>query len=275
MKSVQKWHQRSEVYRNKLIVAHLRFLLFAFGECPIPLGYWLFVRSLVKFAFRSNDSLFPPYNVLTSTGETLRVPELRKLFKNIILGTWALDAAVIERLWKELRRDDPRIVVECGAGVSTLTMAKHMASRYSGCPDRPCVFSIEQDPQIKQEVENRLKESGLHDYVRIIHAPVSDSGKYELDASQLDAQLGSEKVDWLLIDGPAGPSGCRIWTLPALARFCKPDARWFLDDGFRDEELHTLLEWSSLPGLAVEGIYPIGKGLATGLVKDPRRVPTL
>jgi len=49
-----------------------------------------------------------------------------------------------------------------------------------------------------------------------------------------------------------------------LAKFSHHGARWFLDDAFRDGELGILRKWQRLPGIEVNGIYPIGKGLATG-----------
>jgi len=134
------------------------------------------------------------------------------------------------------------------------------------------VFSLEQDMQIKEAIEGRLTEAGLSEHVRILHTPLSAQGTYQLDIGKLWGLLGSKRADWLLIDGPFGPEGCRVSTLTLLARFCRPGARWFMDDAFRDGELRILREWFGLPGIVVEGIYPIGKGLGTGIVKDPQRV---
>ena len=121
---------------------------------------------------------------------------------------------------------------------------------------------------MKKAIESRLLQHGLKDCVRVIHAPISEQGKYELDAKKLSEQLGPDKADWLLIDGPSGPEGCRVWTLPLLAKFCRSGTRWFLDDAFRDAEVRILGEWLRLPGVIVEGIYPVGKGLATGILKN-------
>lgn len=74
------------------------------------------------------------------------------------------------------------------------------------------------------------------------------------------------KVDWILIDGPAGSPGCRFNTLPTLLRFCHVGTRWFIADAFRDAEMKVLHQWQNIQNIAVEGIYPIGKGLATGQV---------
>jgi hypothetical protein len=51
-----------------------------------------------------------------------------------------------------------------------------------------------------------------------------------------------------------------------LERFARPGARWFLDDAFRDGELDCLRGCHQLPRFAVVGIWPVGKGLAAGIV---------
>ncbi len=65
-------------------------------------------------------------------------------------------------------------------------------------------------------------------------------------------------------DGPSGPVGCRLGTISMLAKFSHHGARSLLDNTFRDGELEILQKWQQLPNIEVNGIYPIGKGLATG-----------
>ena len=261
----------AEWLRRKLMVLHLQLLQSVYRERPIPLGYWLILRSVVRPVFRFPDPLFPPsYKSLRSTRASLQVLELQQLLWNDLLGLWTLDGTTIGFLWKKIQQDRPKLVIECGAGVSTLILGKYAALCWPEFTDSSIVFSLEQDFQLKQVIESRLAEYGVSDRVQILHTPISEQGKYELDTNKLWEQLGSKKVDWLLIDGPSGPEGCRVWTLPLLARFCRPGARWFLDDALRDGELRVLREWLRLPGIVVEGIYPIGKGLGTGVVKDPQ-----
>jgi hypothetical protein len=185
-----------------------------------------------------------------------------------------VDASTITFLWKRMQQERPNIMVECGAGLSTLVLTKNAARR---CFERtsPSVYSLEQDLRIKDAIEKRLEACGLRNRAEVLHTPISERGNYEFDPQKLRERLGSGAIDWLLIDGPAGPDGCRVSTLPFLAKFCRPGARWYLDDAFRDGELQTLNDWRRLPGIVVEGIYPIGKGLATGTVNDPSQVSAL
>ena len=52
-----------------------------------------------------------------------------------------------------------------------------------------------------------------------------------------------------------------------LAPYSRAGTRWFLDDAFRDGELDILRNWARQPEFGVQGIVPIGKGLATGVIR--------
>lgn len=255
-----------------LFARHLRLLRIIYREREIPLFYWLALRSLIKRLFRTPDPLISPYAQLQRSGASLAAEELRELLWNDILGTWALDAKTIDLLWTRLHQDRPCTIIECGAGVSTLVLARYGAFHDLQRTRKYKVFSLEQDLEIKNLVEDRLAQHGLGEYVNVVHTPLTEGGEFNFDIDNLAIHLGQDKADWLLIDGPAGPDGCRISTLPKLSRFCRIGSRWFLDDAFRDAELEILTAWSKLPGVIVSGIHPVGKGLATGVVKDPTRV---
>ena len=164
------------------------------------------------------------------------------------------------------------MIIECGAGLSTLVFARSLETNRFGSSNSHSLVSLEQNLWVKQAVETRLQACRLEQHVNVMHSPVSGRGEYQLDPNLLRAHLGSEKADWVVIDGPAGPDGCRASTLPSLAQFCRPGTRWFLDDAYRDGELDVLNAWNGLGGVVVDGIAPIGKGLGMGIVNDPEQV---
>ena len=252
---------------RKIIGYHLKALRFLYGRRPVSLDYWFLYRSLVQKVFRSPDPLFSNHS--QSTGASLPIEELADLLHDDVLGGWALDGETISFLWTMMQRERPKVIIECGAGVSTLVFAKSLGTNGLGSTDFTSVVSLEQNLGVKKALERRLERCGLQQGVTVLHSPVSKEGEYQLEPNELREHLGSEKVDWVVIDGPAGPDGCRASTLAFLARFCRPGARWFLDDAFRDGELGALNKWNGLPGIVVDGIYPIGKGLAAGIVSDP------
>ena len=250
--------------------SHLQGLRFFCRKRAVPLNYWLLFRSALQRLCPSHDPLFSTRNYTQNSGALLPIADLVAILRNDMLGGWALDGDTISFLWKLMQQDRPRVIVECGAGVSTLVFAK---SLQEFAPTKfASLLSLEQNLWVKEKVEKRLVGCGLNDRVTILHTPVSEKGDYQLDAEQLSEQLGSERVDWVIIDGPAGPEGCRASTLPFLARFCRPGARWFLDDAFRDGKLEVLNQWTGLSGITVDGIYPIGKGLGAGIVKEQERL---
>jgi predicted O-methyltransferase YrrM len=266
----RNWDRVRERCRRRVIGWHLRALQFLHKKRAVPLSYWLSFRTVVQAISHSPDPLSPAADFHVSIGASLPVQELSELLRNEFLGRWALDGNTISFLWERIEHDRPKVIMECGAGVSTLVLAKSLAQNESGSANS--LFSIEQDVQVKEMTERRLESCRLKNHVEILYTPVSEQGRYQLDAKTLREHLGSEKVDWLVIDGPAGPEGCRASSLPFLARFCHPGARWFLDDAFRDGELEILNQWDRLPGIVVDGIYPVGKGLAAGIVADPQQV---
>ena len=272
MRLLNNWDSFRKSSLRRVIVWHLRALQLLYKKRPVPLSYWLSLRSAVQQISHGPDPLSPPRDFYMSNGASLPVHELRELLRDEPLGQWALDGGTISFLWEGLQQDQPTVVMECGAGVSTLVLAKSLTHNRFGSKNSVFVFSIEQDVRAKETTERRLESWDLKTHVEILHAPTSKQGDYQLDGAIVKECLGSKKVDWLVIDGPAGPEGCRASTLPSLARFCRPGTRRFLDDAFRDGELQILNQWDRLRGIVVDGIYPLGKGLGAGIVTDPQQV---
>jgi hypothetical protein len=246
---------------------HLQALRALHGEGPMPFAYWSAAHRLSRSFLTGEDRLFseaPPVS-----GMVLTDSRLREVLGQDELGGWSLYPAVIELLWRQLHQHRPRVIVECGAGASTLVMGQYLAT--NGVTDGVSV-SIEQSAVYRREVEARLVQHQLERWCKVLHAPLSAAESYEVDMADARAALGSRAADFLFIDGPSGRPGCRVWTLPALAPLCRPGARWFLDDAFRDGEMAALQAWSRLPGVTVTGIHPVLKGLATGVIDDPDAV---
>jgi hypothetical protein len=255
---------------RRLMLHHLRCLRLITGGRPVPLRYWLLVQSTLRSVLTIEDPLFPPYASLKSIGAALEVADLKELLHDDLLGAWSIDHVTVMLLWQRLIQDQPRTIVECGAGLSTIVLAKYAELCRLQHLGRTTLYSLEQDGEVKHAVERRLAELELDGSVHILHVPVAKHGGYDLDPPRLIEQLGGQQVDWILIDGPSGPAGCRDRTLPVLAPFCRPGARWFLDDALRAGELGVLRRWSGMPGIEVDGIHPVGKGLGTGSVKRPQ-----
>jgi hypothetical protein len=251
--------------RKELIGFHQKALA-ALCKVPIPLWYWTGLRRVVGCVGSSHDLLFPLYSNVASIGGNCSTASLQQILRNEELGVWAIDQETIELIWNLLHQEEPCTILECGSGVSTIVFAKYFAGRQGSIHKQFRIISLEQDAEWVDRITARLRGLNLTAYARILHAPVSDQGVYLVSDDELGRALNGDLADWIFIDAPSGPEGCRRETLPMLKHFCRAGARWLLDDAFRDGELDFLREWHDRQQCAVVGIWPIGKGLATGFV---------
>lgn len=150
---------------------------------------------------------------------------------------WALrpeGLALLERLVGEGRST----VVECGSGLSTVTIARAL-----GGIDAGHVHSLEHIPAWADATRTALADQDLAEFANVIDAPLVD-GWY--DPAALD-HLPERGIDLLLVDGPpAGGPGIhqsRYRALPALADRLAPNAAVVLDDADRDGERRVLDRW--------------------------------
>jgi len=200
------------------------------------------------------------------SGACVEVAELRDVFSRCMIGDWALDPDSIGLLWESLQEDRPNSILEFGSGKTTLMLARYAESRR---PERVTVVSLEQGVTARAATERLLEESGLGGLVTVLTVPIDDSGFYQVAPDQVAVALAGSQPEWLLIDGPHGPAGCRLDTLLRFGALCAPASHWYLDDAFRDGEMEALIRWNRTPGLRVDGIYPVGQGLATGRIVAP------
>lgn len=233
-----------------------------YGNQPVSIAYWLDKRQLLKRYSSKKDVLIASKRVLKTHGKNLPIEELKELLSGTILGDWALDKDTIILLWERLIAEKPRIIIESGSGTSTLINAYYM-QKY--CPEGK-IISLEQQKDEKVRVDNKLRKFGLSPFAYVLYAPLDENDHYGVNHEYVEQLLGNEKADWLVIDGPSGRAGCRSAVMDTMLPYLKSGARWFADDAFRDGELEFLQKWQQSEEIIVEGIFPVGKGLATGII---------
>jgi hypothetical protein len=239
------------------------------GRRPVPLVYWRGVSRLSGVRSSYEQTLSPLLYEPEQAAPDLTTPELRALFAGRTLGSWSLDIDTIDYVWSELKVQRPAVVIECGAGTSTHLFAAHFKQLVGSSPALPSVVSLEQDLEIARSVEEELRHANAGGLANVLFSPLDHQTSYSVDEDAMLAALGGRRADWIFIDGPAGNRGCRWRTLIDLMRYSRPGARWFLHDALRLDELGVLALWQRYPGVTVDGIIPIGRGLATGTVTTP------
>jgi predicted O-methyltransferase YrrM len=176
---------------------------------------------------------------------------------------WALrpeGLELIERLVGEGRRT----VVECGSGLSTVTIARALDATPGGH-----LHTLEHIPAWADTTRAALAAEDLDDLATVIDAQLVD-GWYDPAAL---VHLPERGIDLLLVDGP--PAGereiedSRYPALPALAERLAANAIVVLDDADRDGERRAFDRWLAefslerLPGpraLAVARYVPARAG---------------
>lgn len=147
---------------------------------------------------------------------------------------WAASPDLLVHIATLIRRHRPEVVVECGAGVSTLVAARALALNGAGT-----VWTLEADADFAELTKERLRRLGLADRAKVRHAPIEalpgtpDRHWY---ASAAIARL-PERIDMLVVDGPQATATVSRapaidWLFPRLA----PAGLAVFDDFRRTEE---------------------------------------
>lgn len=137
---------------------------------------------------------------------------------------------------------DPAQVVECGAGVSTIVLARLLAQ----C-GRGTLTALEHDPAWAARVGASLADEGLEGVARVVLAPLE--GEPEPWYAEAGVAQLPDAIDLLVVDGPpADRPELALARRPALGRLAPrlaPGATVVLDDIGRAGEQEVLVTWEA------------------------------
>ena len=167
----------------------------------------------------------------------------------------AMRPSAVAILLNDIIINNRNIVVECGAGVSTLLISKLLKNRGTGH-----LFSIEHDEDWANTVQDMLIQQGTETFVTVVHAPLNawqeSSGTHWYDNSSIKAEIEQNKIDLLIVDGPpAYTQDLRLARQPAVPFFTKyfnTDYAVILDDIGRPGEQEVLKSWETDLGIDAE-----------------------
>jgi len=136
----------------------------------------------------------------------------------------------------------PAQIVECGAGVSTVVLARLLAQRGQGA-----LTALEHDATWAARVHEALEAEGLTHVAQVVLAPLEGDPEpwyAEAGIAQLPAT-----IDLLVVDGPPADrpelASARSPALERLASRLAPGATVILDDIGRAGEQAVLTAWEA------------------------------
>lgn len=173
---------------------------------------------------------------------------------------WAASPDLLLELAQLVQREQPRLIVECGGGTSTVVMAA-MAKRYGGR-----IVTLEHHPEFREETLAALRQQGLAEVVDVRLAPLVEIPDLHFEGEGFRwydpaATADLAEIDLLFIDGPPEATG-RLARYPALPLlWAKTSQRLIvvLDDTIRADEQAISAAWTEAYLLRSQSL-PLEKG---------------
>jgi hypothetical protein len=151
-------------------------------------------------------------------------------------------------------QSQPRVVVECTSGVSTIVLARCMELNGSGH-----IYSLEHLPEYANETRRNLARHGLTEWATVLDAPLRNHTLADEHWSWYSEEaLPDLEIEMLVVDGPPQATGpvARYPTGPVLFKRLARTAVVFTDDSSRPDERAMLEHWSKeFPELRQEQRY--------------------
>ena len=163
---------------------------------------------------------------------------------------WQLSSQALQEVVRHVLLDQPKVVVECGSGASTMWIGRALRRVGEGR-----LISLENSADWVAIVTGMLHYEGLSS-VEVRHAPMEpiQVARHEQPWYSASALADVEEIDLLLVDGPPGRTTklARYPAVPALREKLRPGATVMLDDCHRRDERETLRRWlDEVPGLSL------------------------
>jgi predicted O-methyltransferase YrrM len=175
----------------------------------------------------------------------------------------AMRPSAVLRIVNEITVNERQRIVELGAGVSTLYVARCLRARGTGR-----AVSIEEDAGWAEAVRGFLADEGLDEVAEVMHVPLAEgvsagtgSGVWYDPAALSGVGAG---IDLLVVDGPTSRDfpDRRYPALSVLGDRLAPRCAVILDDAWRHGEREVLRRWSHESDLAFDLVAEDGIAVA-------------
>ena len=200
------------------------------------------------------DGAAPPQRTFAEAAAAAALAPLIAAGPYLPWGAGTMRAAGLVAVCNDVVLSDRRCVVEVGSGTSTVLLARLLRERWPGGGQRH--VAVEHDAGWARWVADQLHREGLGDRTTVLHVPLGPHAHgqaglpwYDDDLLRdgLDAALGGEPVDLLVVDGPPADTADKVLArypaLPVVHPRMAPGATVVLDDVERPGEQEVLRRW--------------------------------
>ena len=225
-------------------IALVLFLLLLSGLLALQLyGFWK-LRASHRLLRTDISSLERTINSgIGHIEDSLRLSSELRLTRSLPpLRDWAARPDLLLELTHHIQTEQPKVIVECGSGGSTVVLARCVEMNGIGH-----VYSLEHSPEYADKTRQEIARHQLASFATVFTAPLR---RYDINGEQWlwysFETLPADKIDLLVIDGPPGSTGY-LARYPAGALLFKDlsmHAAVFLDDADRSDEREILRRWS-------------------------------
>lgn len=154
---------------------------------------------------------------------------------------WSAAPDFLQRIVDHVLTHQPRTIVECGSGLTTLMLARACALNGVGH-----VHSLENGADYAANTRREIARYGLDEYSTVLHAPLTPCTIHGVEYQWYDTSaLTAQNIDLLIIDGPPGflQRHSRYPALPLLRDRLAAQCSVFLDDAARPDEQELVARW--------------------------------
>lgn len=155
---------------------------------------------------------------------------------------WGASPGFLRLVYKQIRENEPNLVVELGSGSSTIIGGHALRRNGSGS-----ITSFDHLEKYARQSRELVSFHGLGDYCKVLAAPLTS---YRMNGRSwewysLEDFDPEEPIDLVIVDGPPGhlQELSRYPALPLLFDWLSEEATFIVDDGDREDEKTMVERW--------------------------------
>ncbi len=229
------------------------------------------------------NSFKPKTNFAPEPLEFLRKndPVMHALEDEHIFSSHSMEPEAILFLREAISMFKPQVVLELGAGISSLSLSSHQASVVGNSAK---YVVLEQDEDHAETIKDLAEKAKIGSALDVITLPMTRYNISEaftldekaipcldFDEATIHKALGGIRPDMIIIDGPidgkslAGASLAKTLTLPILSLYASEKAVYFMTGAYMDPEIFAMDQWQQSGVANIIGVKAAGNGIMVAL----------